>query len=769
MTEHPAISAICTQLRVGQQELANWREGRLAVSAVPGAGKSTGMAAAAAITIARHQLHSRRQLIVVTFTRSAAANIKAKILSHLKEWKLPVSAFAVHTLHGLAFNIASRHPNLSKINVANTSLINPNQEHRLIRNSVDQWIANHSSLYRQLVIGTSFDGEETERLRRQSLLRTEVLPKLAYTVIREAKSSGLHPVDLRSCNTPVTQGEDNLEYEILHIAAGLYESYQTQLAKRQLIDYDDMILAALRVLEDPDARQFWQTQIFAVFEDEAQDSTPLQTRLLEILASDPQHPKHQNLIRVGDSNQAINSTFTPADPLFFREFCKHCADENRLILLDHAGRSSLPIIETANFVCQWVNQSSQGEKTSTQGDQPDSGSFPQVLPFTLQFIHPVSANDPQPNANPPAMDGGVELVTPKDIQETIEFIGQRLVTLMTRTPQAQVAILVRTNEQGRYVAQSLQQGWGNQLRIYDVGQRERQSQIPREILALLRFIHRPQSPDYVKSALEVLAKRQLIGVQDLDALACQPEQFLYPGPLDTPPANNPQMLDIEKARHYGCNLLKARLQLPPYHLISFLALTLNYDKSELATADKLADRIARQTYNSSEFDVILTVLNQIVESERFEPVEVDDSDSRYTRCGQVTVITMHKAKGLDWDYVFLPFLYQKNILPPLRVPPSSSFLGNFTLSEIARAQIRALVHHQPIPTSSQAWSQAQSLQQAESYRLLYVAITRAKQLLWMATEQSAPYHWSDPQQLQAQSPCSVVVALTKHQGVHSTP
>lgn len=316
-----------------------------------------------------------------------------------------------------------------------------------------------------------------------------------------------------------------------------------------------------------------------------------------------------------------------------------------MILLDHAGRSSLPIIETANFVCQWVNQSSQGEKTSTQGDQPDSGSFPQVLPFTLQFIHPAPANDPQPNANPPAMDGGVELVTPKDIQETIEFIGQRLVTLMTRTPQAQVAILVRTNEQGRYVAQSLQQGWGNQLRIYDVGQRERQSQIPREILALLRFIHRPQSPDYVKSALEVLAKRQLIAVQDLDALACQPEQFLYPGPLDTPLVNNPQMLDIEKARHYGCNLLKARLQLPPYHLISFLALTLNYDKSELATADKLANRIARQTYNSSEFDVILTVLNQIVESERFEPVEVDDSGSRYTRCGQVTVITMHEARG----------------------------------------------------------------------------------------------------------------------------
>ena len=38
-----------------------------------------------------------------------------------------------------------------------------------------------------------FDGEETERLRRQSVLRTEVLPALAYTVIHEAKSSGLLP------------------------------------------------------------------------------------------------------------------------------------------------------------------------------------------------------------------------------------------------------------------------------------------------------------------------------------------------------------------------------------------------------------------------------------------------------------------------------------------------------------------------------------------------------------------------------------------------
>ena len=52
----------------------------VSVQAVPGAGKSTGMAAAAAMAIARYQLHARRLLVVVTFTRSAADNIKGKII-----------------------------------------------------------------------------------------------------------------------------------------------------------------------------------------------------------------------------------------------------------------------------------------------------------------------------------------------------------------------------------------------------------------------------------------------------------------------------------------------------------------------------------------------------------------------------------------------------------------------------------------------------------------------------------------------------------------
>ncbi len=223
-------------LRPGQREIADWQEGPLAVSAVPGSGKSTGMAVAAAIAIARHQLNNRRQLVVVTFTRSAAANIKAKIRGYLKELSLPPAGFTVQTLHGLAWAIARAHPELSGL-TQDSVLVTPNQSHRLIRTCVEQWISANSRHYQTLIEGQQFDGEETERLRRQSVLRTEVLPALASTVIHEAKSSGLLPDDLRRQSNEVSD-----PYSTLTIAAGLYEFYQTQLQFRRFIDYDEMIL-----------------------------------------------------------------------------------------------------------------------------------------------------------------------------------------------------------------------------------------------------------------------------------------------------------------------------------------------------------------------------------------------------------------------------------------------------------------------------------------------------------------------------------------------
>ncbi|MEL6779391.1 MAG: ATP-dependent helicase [Cyanobacteria bacterium J06597_16] len=743
------LQQITASLRPGQRSLAQWRSGPLAVSAVPGSGKSTGMAAGAAIAIAHHQLHARKQLVLVTFTRSAAANLKAKVRKHLKALSLPLNSFVVHTLHGLALNIASRHPEVSGINLSpldseGTTLVSPTQSHRLIRLAVERWIDNNTAAYHRLIEGNGFDGEETERLRRQTVLRTEVLPALAYTVIHEAKSSGLLPEALADIAQTMTSriADGAPDYAVVDIAAGLYGHYQSLLASNGLIDYDDMILAALKTLESEPIRQLWQSRVFAIFEDEAQDSSPLQTELLEVLAGDPaDSTKPLNLVRVGDPNQAINSTFTPADPVFFNQFCDRCQEQGRLATIEQAGRSCDRIMEAANFTLHWVNKNSA------------------IPAFRSQDISPVGPNDPQPNANPAAIGKGVEFARPKNTIDTAKQLAKRVAAAFQADPEVSAAVLVRERRQGKFLRELLEnpeqigidlEAMG--IEIYDVGQRDRKTHIPREILSLLQFIERPHSPDNIKAALRVLVSRQLIPTQDLNPLATKPEQFLYPGPLDEPLTTQGAI----QARRYCAALLRARLELPAYHLIPFLGLTLGYDQSELATADKLAARIAQQTLEDSTLTAMLGALQELLGNERFRAVEAEDTESQYTRPGQLTIMTMHKAKGLDWDAVFLPFLHKRNIPGEAWIPQQMKFLGDFSLDEVARAQLRAHTHAvyaqdrkpEPVPDIEQAWRQASNLKRAEEFRLLYVAITRAKKLLWMSAAKQAPFTWSKPENLQ---------------------
>jgi DNA helicase-2/ATP-dependent DNA helicase PcrA len=747
MASTEIIDRLRQTLRQGQQAMADWEGGELAVAAVPGAGKSTGMAVAAAIAIAKFQLHRQKQLVIVTLTRSAVSNIRKKVLAHLKELRLPSSTFTVSTLHSLAYTIANNHRELSGI--GETTIVSEAQKLRLIRNAANLWGKENSQLYALLLEGRGFDGEDTERLRRQTVLRTDILPTLGREAIATAKSSGLSPDDLRQA--PAADGG-----YILQIAAGIYEIYERLLKQEQAIDYDDMILGALKVLDNPEMRRHWQEKVFAVFEDEAQDSSPLQTKLLEILSVSHQAGTQQelkNLMRVGDPNQAINSTFTTADPRFFNDFCDRCLQQLRLSLLDQAGRSTQNVMQAANYVLSWVNR--HYSKTDENGKTEK--------PFRPQKILPVPDDDPQKNANPAPIDQGIEIHLGNEIatiEQEVELIGKRILQLTDQNPQLSIAILVRQHNQGQFVSKSL--AWlteNHDIKIYDVEQSDRQSRVPMDMLAILQFMERPHSPDNLKAALEVLKGRQKISSQqDLNELASTPEKFLYPTLIDSP------LSEIAQEAQAKCvGLLRAKIELPLYNLIPFIAFTLYDDEAGLlATADKLGDQLNQQLIGNYSMDKVIGALKEIAESERFEAIEGENLEDRYIVNGQVTLIGLHKAKGLDWDVVFMPFLHKRICPGEPYSPESNKFLGDFGIAEVTRLQIGAIIHNEKIPDAQRAWQKCTYVKQAEEFRLLYVGMTRAKRLLWLSAANSAPFGWNTLEnRTDRAEPCPVLPDLQK--------
>jgi DNA helicase-2/ATP-dependent DNA helicase PcrA len=381
---------------------------------------------------------------------------------------------------------------------------------------------------------------------------------------------------------------------------------------------------------------------------------------------------------------------------------------------------------------------------------------------------PVPPQDPQPQANPTPEGAGVEIVRPPNLEASLDAIRQRVRQIFQHDRDFQGAILVRENRQGQFLAEQLRD-LENELglRVYEVGEQNRNSQVPQDMQALLQFLQRPHSPDYLKAALTVLSDRHLIPSQDFNRLATYPEAFLYPTALE-PPLAEP----LRHAQRLCTQLLRARQELPPTDLIAFLGLSLRYEQGELATADKLADHCRQRLGTDLSLQGILTTLQDLLNTEKFESVDPQALESVYTAPKQLTIITMHKAKGLDWNYVFLPFLHAKSLPGSLWVPNQAEFLGNFTLSAITRSLLRHVLH-QTLPDSpgdvsptfldpQTAWQEADYLKRSEEYRLLYVAMTRAKRLLWMAAEQEAPLSWNNPDRRKEADPTPIVPVLQQY-------
>src|SRR5436190_5583468 len=124
--------------------------------------------------------------------------------------------------------------------------------------------------------------------------------------------------------------------------ADVYGLYQRRLLGSNAVDFDDLLMLTVEVLERfPEARERWQNAFRYVLVDEYQDTNHAQYRLLQLLAE-----KHRNLCAVGDPDQSIYS-WRAADIRNILDFEKDFPDA-RSVALEQNYRSTNTILRTAN-------------------------------------------------------------------------------------------------------------------------------------------------------------------------------------------------------------------------------------------------------------------------------------------------------------------------------------------------------------------------------------------------------------------------------------
>jgi DNA helicase II / ATP-dependent DNA helicase PcrA len=126
--------------------------------------------------------------------------------------------------------------------------------------------------------------------------------------------------------------------------AEVYALYQKRMFASNAVDFDDLLMLTVQVLERfPEALKRWQKAFRYVLVDEYQDTNHAQYRLLQLLAG-----KHRNLMVVGDPDQSIYA-FRGADIRNILDFETDFSDA-RSIALEQNYRSTNTILSAANAI-----------------------------------------------------------------------------------------------------------------------------------------------------------------------------------------------------------------------------------------------------------------------------------------------------------------------------------------------------------------------------------------------------------------------------------
>ncbi len=398
--------------------------------------------------------------------------------------------------------------------------------------------------------------------------------------------------------------------------AEVYELYQRRLFRSNAVDFDDILMLTVQVLERfPEARERWQKAFRHVLVDEYQDTNHAQYRFLQLLAE-----KHRNVFAVGDPDQSIYA-FRGADIRNILDFERDFGGAG-VIALEQNYRSTNRILEAANAVI------------ATNRDRKPKRLWSEL-----------GEGDP------------VEVVEVEDEHAEARFVAAEIARQVEAGMSAsEIAVFYRTNAQSRVLEDVLvRQGVPYQViggpRFYERAEiRDAVAYLAvlnntDDAVALMRIANRPRRGIGDTSIRKMVTHAESLGISLWDATA-DPEAASVTGA---------SARAIRGFRTVMESLMSAAQELPVDELVQAVlerSGTLEaYEAERTIEARGRIENLEELVGSAQEYRrrVDEPVLAGFLEEVQLQ----SDQDTLVSDEAQVTLMTIHNAKGLEYRVVFL--------------------------------------------------------------------------------------------------------------------
>jgi ATP-dependent DNA helicase UvrD/PcrA len=711
--------------RPKQQAVLDYTGGKMGVAAVPGSGKTRTLSALAAKLVAGNAIKDDQEVLIVTLVNSAVDNFARQVRTYLLEYGLlPNVGYRVRTLHGLCNDIVRERPSLVALEDG-FQIVDEREAAAILADAAQTWVRtnpNRADFY----LPQEMDENRREWVKREQW--ADLVTAIASSFVKTAKDERLTPEDIRA-----NLDRFGAPLPLAEMCCAIYANYQRGLNYRGAVDFQDLIRLALKTLElDATYLQRLRYKWAYILEDEAQDSNQLQEQILRLLADNG-----GNWVRVGDPNQAIYETFTTARPEHLWNFLNERDVQRRE--LPNSGRSAPPIIDLANFLIRWTKERHPDEAVRRRE------------PLQPPYIQPAPPGDPQPN--PPAESAHLTLYArPLTPVEEIQAVVDSLARWLPEHPDETAAVLVPRNKRGYEIVDALK---ALKLEYVELLQSTTSTREAAGVLGnILQFLAQPNSSKLLGTVYKVWRREErddeataahLDTVVKLIRKCPRVEDYIWPQ-LGRDWLRDDEEITklIEDDPELGAQLVEFRVLvrrwqeavlLPIDQLILILAQDLFQVEADLAIAHSIAVVLrqyadAHPDYRLPNYTEELAVIAR--NERRF--LGVDDENRGFDperHKGKVTITTMHSAKGLEWDRVYLLSVNSYDFPSNL---PNESYMSErwfvrdgLNLEAEALAQLKASADPLTFDYREGEATQGARLDYiAERLRLLYVGITRAR-------------------------------------------